>query len=74
MRNGDCYKLQSMAKQGVSDSDIIHYFRNKYDAAEVMRFILPVKPKPEPKPEPQATAKVRTLAKRRARAKTPTTE
>ena len=74
MRNGDCYKIQSMAKQGVSDSDIIHYFRNKYDAAEVMRFILPAKPKVEAKEVPQEVAKVRTLAKRRARAKTPTTE
>ena len=74
MRNGDCYKIQSLARQGVSDSDIIHLFRNKYQAAEVQKFIDPAKPKVEAKEVPQETAKVRTLAKRRARAKTPTTE
>jgi len=39
MRNGDAYKIKSMAKAKVSDSEIVEYFRNRYDADEVKRFI-----------------------------------
>ena len=44
MRNGDVYKIQGMAKSGVSESDIVHHFRNRYEADEVRKF-LPVKAK-----------------------------
>ena len=43
MRNGDSYKIKSLAKQGVSESDIIHKFRNSYTPEEVRQF-LPSKP------------------------------
>ncbi len=39
MRNGDAYKIKSMVKAKVSDSDIVEYFRNRYNADEVKRFI-----------------------------------
>ncbi len=49
MRNGDCYKIQSMVKLGVSDSDIVKHFRHRYAETEVLRF-LPEKKKAKKKP------------------------
>ena len=65
MRNGDSYKIKHMANSGVPTAEICHAFRNKYDAAEVKRFI-PVtaatlsdsdSPKPKRKARKRSTAK-----------------
>jgi hypothetical protein len=39
MRNGDLYKIQGMEKAGSKPSEIVHYFRNRYDEAEVTKFL-----------------------------------
>ena len=39
MRNGDSYKIKSMAETGVSIETICRHFRNSYTVDEVKRFI-----------------------------------
>ena len=68
MRNGDCYKIQSMEKQGFKPAEIFHTFRNKYDEAEITRFLKnPVKADPvlsdSDNPKPKKKARKRTTAK-----------
>ena len=47
MRNGDVYKINGLAKAGKSAEVICHYFRHKYSADEVMKFIPGRRPKAE---------------------------
>jgi len=51
MRLGDSYKIKSLSKSGVSDSDIIKRFKNSYGPKEIKRFI----PGKAEAPEPKAT-------------------
>ena len=50
MRNGDVYKIAGMLKTGLSETDIVRFFRNRYSEEEVKRFI-PQKRKPRAKPK-----------------------
>ena len=60
MRNGDAYKIQGLAKIGVSDSDICkHPQLRKYTTDEIMRFI----------PAKVYEAKEKTKKKKKAKAK-----
>ncbi len=61
MRNGDVYKIQGLAKAGVSDSDICRNPQlRKYSEDEIMKFI----------PAKVYEAKEKTKKKKKAKAKT----
>lgn len=73
MRNGDSYKIVSMLKHGVSDSDICKRFRNEYPEDEIKKFIKGAKESAKAKakerePKPAAKAASEATAGRRARA------
>jgi hypothetical protein len=62
MRNGDAYKIKSLHQSGVSESDIIHAFKNLYEAKEVKKFF----PKPYTPPVPKTKPKPKRVAKPKA--------